>query len=131
MTTASSESENFKFGFALFSGIGGCDSSCVNISRGLRAVYGNVNNIDAFTDVEQFKATMDDMLHALRTATPIPGQERVLYPGLSEHEEVLSRRATGIPLHKEVIQWFGEITRELGVAPLDERRGAGARGGPR
>ncbi len=79
-------------------------------------------NIDAFTDVEQFKATMDDMLHALRTAAPIPGQERVLYPGLSEHEEVLARRAAGIPLHKEVIQWFGEIARELGVAPLDAGR---------
>ncbi len=25
---------------------------------------------------------------------------------------------TGIPLHKEVLQWFGECTRELGLAPL-------------
>src|SRR5436305_11383509 len=45
-------------------------------------------NIEAFTDVEQFKDTMDEMLKTLRTATPLPGQERVLYPGLSEHEEI-------------------------------------------
>ena len=76
-------------------------------------------NIEAFTDVEQFKSTMDDMLRTLRTAQPAAGQERVLYPGLSEAEEVVHRRAEGIPLHKEVLQWFAECTSELGVAPLE------------
>jgi LDH2 family malate/lactate/ureidoglycolate dehydrogenase len=75
-------------------------------------------DIAAFTDVEQFKDTMDEMLRTLRTATPAPGQERVLYPGLSEAEEVVARRADGIALHKEVIQWFTECTSELGLAPL-------------
>src|SRR5882724_3475683 len=75
-------------------------------------------DIAAFTDVEHFKDTMDEMLETLRTATPAPGQERVLYPGLSEFEETQQRRAKGIPLHKEVLQWFGECTRELGVPPL-------------
>jgi L-2-hydroxycarboxylate dehydrogenase (NAD+) len=75
-------------------------------------------DIAAFTDVEQFKSTMDEMLGTLRTATPAPGEERVLYPGLSEFEEVQMRRANGIPLHREVLQWFGECTGELGVPPL-------------
>jgi L-2-hydroxycarboxylate dehydrogenase (NAD+) len=75
-------------------------------------------DIRAFTDVEQFKDTMDRMLETLRTAQPAPGQERVLYPGLSEFEETRERRAKGIPLHKEVLQWFAECTRELGVPPM-------------
>ena len=75
-------------------------------------------NIEVFTDVEQFKDTMDEMLKTLRTATPVSGQDRVLYPGLSESEEMRSRRAHGIPLHREVIQWFAECTTELGIAPL-------------
>jgi LDH2 family malate/lactate/ureidoglycolate dehydrogenase len=75
-------------------------------------------DIGAFTDVEQFKDTMDAMLKTLRTAKPIEGEERVLYPGLSEAEEVEHRRATGIPLHREVIDWFGQCTGELGIAPL-------------
>jgi L-2-hydroxycarboxylate dehydrogenase (NAD+) len=75
-------------------------------------------NVEAFTDLEQFKDTMDAMLKTLRTAQPAPGEERVLYPGLSEAEEVQSRRANGIPLHKEVLQWFAECTTELGVARL-------------
>jgi L-2-hydroxycarboxylate dehydrogenase (NAD+) len=79
-------------------------------------------NIAAFTDVERFKDTMDEMLKTLRTAPPAPGQERVLYPGLSEAEELEHRRAKGIPLHKEVLQWFGECTGEMGLAPLTPMR---------
>src|SRR5437899_10010045 len=75
-------------------------------------------NIEAFTDLEQFKDTMDRMLETLRTAPPAPGQERVLYPGLSEAEELQKRRAKGIPLHKDVVVWFAECTRQLGVPPL-------------
>src|SRR3989475_1671147 len=40
-------------------------------------------NIEAFTDLEQFKDTMDEMLKTLRTAKPAPGQDRVLYPALA------------------------------------------------
>jgi L-2-hydroxycarboxylate dehydrogenase (NAD+) len=75
-------------------------------------------SIEAFTDLEQFKTTMDEMLKTLRTAQPAPGQERVLYPGLSEAEEIETRRAHGIPLHKEVLEWFAGCTSELGIAPL-------------
>jgi L-2-hydroxycarboxylate dehydrogenase (NAD+) len=75
-------------------------------------------NIEAFTDVERFKDTMDEMLKTLRTATPVAGQERVLYPGLSEAEEIEHRRSHGIPLHKEVLEWFSQCTVELGLAPL-------------
>ncbi len=79
-------------------------------------------NIDAFTDVEQFKTTMDEMLKTLRTAPPAPGQERVLYPGLSEAEELEARRANGIPLHREVLQWFAECAGELGIPALAPMR---------
>ena len=64
------------------------------------------------------RTTMDDMLKTLRTAQPAPGEERVLYPGLSEAEEIVHRRVHGIPLHKEVLAWFAECTRDLGLAPL-------------
>jgi L-2-hydroxycarboxylate dehydrogenase (NAD+) len=79
-------------------------------------------SIEAFTDLEQFKDTMDAMLRTLRTATPARGEERVLYPGLSEAEEIQARRANGIPLHKEVIEWFRTCTAELGLAPLAPMR---------
>lgn len=76
-------------------------------------------NISAFTDPQRFKESMDRMLFKLRTAPPIAGQDRVLYPGLSEDEEIRERRRHGIPLHKEVIQWFAGITAELNVPALE------------
>src|SRR2546422_9638035 len=71
-------------------------------------------SIEAFTDVEKFKDTMDQMLKTLRTAQPAPGQERVLYPGLSEAGETEHRRANGMPPPKEVITWVGQCTGESG-----------------
>ena len=58
------------------------------------------------------------MLRTLRTTRPAPGHERVLYPGLSEHEEVLERRANGIPFHREVVDWFDSISAELSAPRL-------------
>ena len=75
-------------------------------------------NIAAFTDVDAFKERMDKMLQLLRDTPPAPGHARVLYPGLSEHEEMQDRRANGIPLHKEVIEWFDDICGELSIPRL-------------
>ena len=75
-------------------------------------------DIAAFTDVDDFKDTMDRTLRTLRTTRPAEGHERVLYPGLSEYEEEQERRANGIPLHKEVVEWFDSITGELSLPNL-------------
>lgn len=74
--------------------------------------------IDAFTDLEQYMDTIDRMLAELRTAQPAKGHDRVLYPGLSEHEAVEERRANGIPLHQEVITWFDQTTQALGLPSI-------------
>ncbi len=80
--------------------------------------YFAAHNIAAFTDVDRFKDIMDQTLQTLRNTKPTPGHDRVLYPGLSEYEEEQERRAKGIPLHKEVIQWFEGITNELSLPRL-------------
>jgi L-2-hydroxycarboxylate dehydrogenase (NAD+) len=94
--------------------LGGAVPSMLDPSSGSKTHFA-AYRIDAFTDLEQYMHTMDNMLEALRTAQPAKGHERVLYPGLSEHEAVLERRAKGIPLHKEVIQWFDQATEALGL----------------
>ena len=76
-------------------------------------------NIAAFTDLDEFKASMDRMLDTLAETRPAPGYERVVYPGLMEHETEIDRRANGIPLHREVIDWFNSTTDDLGVARLE------------
>ena len=72
-------------------------------------------SIEAFTDVDRFKELMDDFLRALRTTPPAPGQERVLFPGLPEYEAEQDRRVNGVPLHKEVVQWFKDTCSEMEI----------------
>ena len=76
-------------------------------------------NIEAFTDLDTFKDNMDRMLKMIRETKPASGHERVLYPGMLEHEEILERKAQGIPLHKEVVEWFGNMTNELEISKLE------------
>ena len=55
--------------------------------------------IDAFTDVDGYKAMMDEFLQTLKATPPAPGHERVIVPGEPEWEAEQERRANGIPLH--------------------------------
>lgn len=72
-------------------------------------------NLEAFTDIEDFKTDMDEYMRMLKDSKPAPGQDRVVYAGLPEHEEEIERREHGIPYHPEVIDWFRHITAELEI----------------
>lgn len=110
------------YGFALMSEIlgtmlSGALPTMVDSSGGSKHYFA-AYNIEAFTDVDTFKENMDKMLRTLQDTKPAPGQDRVIYPGISEYEEEKERRVNGIPLHKEVIEWFNDITSELSISPL-------------
>jgi L-2-hydroxycarboxylate dehydrogenase (NAD+) len=110
------------YGFALMAEIlcsmlAGAVPCMLDASAGYKHYFA-AYNISSFVDLDWFKDTMDRMLHTLKTTKPAQGHDRVLYPGLSEYEEEQERRAHGIPLHKEVIDWFAGVTKELGAPPL-------------
>ena len=69
--------------------------------------------IDAFVDVDGFKADLDKLLEKLSSMTPVKGHERVYYAGLIEAEETVLRKREGIPYHREVVDWFNGISDEL------------------
>ena len=71
--------------------------------------------VDAFTDPEGFKDEMDAFMKGLRETAPAPGEERVLYAGLPEHETQRERSERGIPYHPDVLAWFRSTAEELGV----------------
>ncbi|MEX2599737.1 MAG: Ldh family oxidoreductase, partial [Dehalococcoidia bacterium] len=72
-------------------------------------------NIDAFSDVGEFKSTMDDFIRTLKATAPAEGHDRVLVAGQPEWEAQEERLANGIPLHREVVDWFHEACSERGV----------------
>ena len=81
------------------------------------AHYFMAYNVAAFTEIDTFKADMDAYLRSLLDCKPAPGEHRVVYPGIPEHEAEIDRTARGIPYHPEVIDWFNGAMRDLGIAP--------------
>ena len=79
------------------------------------AHYFMAYNVAAFTSVETFKADMDAYLRSILDCKPAPGEARVVYPGILEHEAEIDREANGIPYHPEVLEWFNGVMGELGV----------------
>ena len=83
------------------------------------AHYFMAYNVAAFTEIEVFKADMDAYLRSILDCKPAPGETRVVYPGIPEHEAEIDRRANGIPYHPEVIEWFNGVMDELEIeSPL-------------
>lgn len=80
-----------------------------------RAHFVAAYKVDGFSEVEEFKNSMDQMLQGLEDTKPAPGHERVLYAGLEEHEEEEKRLKGGIPLHKEVIEWYKGACEEMKI----------------
>lgn len=93
---------------------GGVPSWDVHMTQPVSHFFAAVR-IDAFRDLDAFRAQMDDFLGTLCATPTVDGQERVLYPGLLEHEARQERLATGIPLHPEVVSDLNGIAEELGV----------------
>ncbi|MBI4640331.1 MAG: Ldh family oxidoreductase [Candidatus Tectomicrobia bacterium] len=83
--------------------------------RGNARHFVSAYNVANFIPVDEFKQMMDDFLRSLASTPPAPGYDRVVYPGQLEAEEAAERQTKGIPLHKEVIQWLEDISKELSL----------------
>jgi LDH2 family malate/lactate/ureidoglycolate dehydrogenase len=86
-----------------------------SLAQTRRAHFVAAYSVDAFGDVDEFKANMDGMVKGLAATKPMPGEERVLYAGLPEHETRIERQANGVPLHPEVVDWFRDICAEFEI----------------
>jgi LDH2 family malate/lactate/ureidoglycolate dehydrogenase len=74
--------------------------------------------VDAFRDVEQFKADMDKELRYFKDSQRVPGQDRIYVAGEIEHEKTLYNREHGVPVHVKVWDELQQLGRELGI-PFD------------
>jgi len=82
--------------------------------KGIGHFFGAMR-IDAFRPAAEFKQHMDNWIRRFRSATPVPGHEKVLIPGDPEREMEAERLAHGIPLVAPVIQELKELAIKLGV----------------
>jgi len=72
-------------------------------------------NVEAFTDVDEFKKTMDQFLRALKSTPTAPGHERVLTAGQLEEEVKEERSMLGIPLYTEIAKELAKTCEELSI----------------
>jgi L-2-hydroxycarboxylate dehydrogenase (NAD+) len=82
--------------------------------RGIGHFFGAMR-IDAFRPAAEFKEHMDNWIRRFRSATPVPGHDKVLIPGDPEREMEAERRIHGIPLVAPVVQELKELAIKLGV----------------
>lgn len=73
--------------------------------------------VDAFRDLAEFKAEMDEMIRTLRATSPAEGVERVYVAGEKEHLAEVENRRLGVPLLTGVVQRLLELGQELGISP--------------
>jgi len=71
--------------------------------------------VDAFRDVEQFKADMDRELRYFKESQRVPGADRIYVAGEIEYEKTLATRRDGVPVHAKVWQGLEKLAGELGI----------------
>lgn len=72
-------------------------------------------DIAAFRPLDEYAASMDEMLGDLRGMEPVAGQERVYVPGDPEAIAYADRTERGVPVHPVVVEELRELAREVGV----------------
>jgi L-2-hydroxycarboxylate dehydrogenase (NAD+) len=82
--------------------------------KGIGHFFGAMR-IDAFRSAQAFKDDMDKWIRRFRSATPVPGQAKVLIPGDPEREAEAIRRKKGIPVVASVVGELKDLAVKLGV----------------
>jgi L-2-hydroxycarboxylate dehydrogenase (NAD+) len=71
--------------------------------------------VDAFRPLDEFKATMDDLMQRLKNSPKADDQERIYIHGEKEFEIEQERRINGVSLHPKVIADMEAIAKDMGV----------------
>jgi L-2-hydroxycarboxylate dehydrogenase (NAD+) len=72
-------------------------------------------NIEAFVELDKFKATTGAILRELRNSRKVPGQERIYVAGEKEFEKEKQTRITGIPILPSLQKELAFMRDELGL----------------
>jgi LDH2 family malate/lactate/ureidoglycolate dehydrogenase len=88
----------------------------VKVSRLRAGHFFGALRIDAFRDVAEFKAEMDEFIRDMHATPPATGAERVYVAGEKEYLAQEENLRLGIPLHPKVVHRLRELGKEFGIA---------------
>ena len=84
-------------------------------SYGRRGVFLGAINIEAFTDIEIFKESMDTMIRDLKSSRLAQGFDEILVPGEPEWREEERRKKEGIYLDDSIYERILDTAEKLGL----------------
>ena len=73
-------------------------------------------NVDAFRDVEEFKAEVTEFAQYLKSSPPAAGFTEVFYPGEPEHRRTQRLLTEGIVVEDSTWGRLMDLAAELGLA---------------
>jgi len=76
-------------------------------------------SIDAFMPADEFKRSVDRLVHDIRNSPRLPGVERIWLPGEQSYAKLLDRRAHGVPMPKALRDSLDAVARDLNVELLN------------
>lgn len=77
-------------------------------------------SIEAFMEVDVFKARVDDVIRSMHASPTLPGVDAVRVPGERSQRIRLERQASGIPIHPGLADKLDALAAELGAPTLAE-----------
>jgi LDH2 family malate/lactate/ureidoglycolate dehydrogenase len=72
-------------------------------------------DVNAFTELDDFKKTTGDILRGLRASRKMPGHDRIYTAGEKEYLTWQERKKTGIPLNKSLQKELLQLKEECGL----------------
>ena len=72
-------------------------------------------DIGQFTDLEDYKANIDEMIDGIKALPRVDGFDEVLVPGEPEYRTYLDRSKNGVPLPALTVQKLRDVAERLGV----------------
>lgn len=85
-----------------------------SVGKGIGHFFGAMK-IDAFVDVDEFKAQIDDWIETFQATKPQPGTPGVVIPGTPEREAFEKRSVSGIDLVLPVVSELEDISNQTGI----------------
>ena len=73
-------------------------------------------DVNRFRPIDDFKATMDDMLSALRSSEKAPGYDQIYTHGEKEFYAEQERRQNGIPYHPTFVKQLRDLATEFNLS---------------
>ena len=75
-------------------------------------------DIEAFTDLDNFKQSIDDIWDQMKSSPLLPGVEEVRLPGERLARITNERTRNGIPISQPLLEVLNELVDSLGISPL-------------